>query len=525
MRLWRVLRFLILIPVLAGLDGARPQRAQNLDYGIWYWHTPFLLNETDRTLLTSMGVKTLYVRAATFKESSQGIEAASPIEWRSPSGEFDVVLVFNFDYGLARSFDKMEPRSLQSSLNSAVARECSRAKAAGQNVTGVQFDVDCPTRLVPKLADILQAVRSGLVRNKCLTGNDSFSATALPTWFTSKGVRKLAQSVDFLVPQFYEGRPFKTRAEFKPIGDLKTLNWTLERLSAGHVPFRAGLPAYGHALVFQPGGSVAAMYRGLGVGDALRHLNLEPVDAYPSDANGQRAKSPAESIGEDIVELRSLGGDRNRTAAGFTLLYDVPTPEMVSKHLALIKRRAPESCRGVILFRFPEPGESLALPLESVAAVLKGAEPQARFSAAIGKVTNEFTYPLSPKLEPVPCGGEFTLIIENAGNASSFANRGAVEATVSWAGSTLFEVWPGDFDSAWAGIWTRDGGFSSSPFRRANAARFSRAFVLPGERLTLGPIAMDSPMPSEIRVLLRVQTAGGFETLTSESVLRLDNQE
>jgi len=246
---------------------------------MWYWHSPFQLTDADRQGLKDVGVTTLYVRAGTFASDGKTVSLILPQRWESKPER--LVLVFNFHPGLVKHLEELKTDQIVRDVTNCVERSWKTAPATPQ---GVQFDVDCPTRLLPRYAEILRGIRQGL-KSKGIDG--SFSATALPTWLTSKNIETLASSVDFLVPQFYEGRTGKSANQVYPVSDPNGMRDGLRRLAKLGIPCQVGMATYGHALLYDDHQRLVSMYHG---------LNPETLSATPLSPSNPRHPSPPTAI-------------------------------------------------------------------------------------------------------------------------------------------------------------------------------------------------------------------------------------
>ncbi len=179
---------LLLFLMLAG--PGRLVRAP-LEVSFWYWHTPFQLSSSDIIQLKEIGVKRLFVRAGTF---SHEYKLTVPQEWSSSGAPFSVSLVYNFDPGLLRHFEELNIDEASNEMARAINASAGKAKKAGAQIEGVQLDIDCPTRLLPKYAELLAAIRPKIDLNKPW----KLSVTGLSSWLGTRGLKEVADKVDFL---------------------------------------------------------------------------------------------------------------------------------------------------------------------------------------------------------------------------------------------------------------------------------------------------------------------------------------
>jgi hypothetical protein len=320
-----------------------------------------------------MGVRELFVRTGTFKRDGDGARLTLPQEWRSNANGLPVHLVFNFGYDLVRGFKSISTDRLSQYVVGAIRAESKRAELAGINVAGIQLDFDVPTGHLARYADFLRQVRRQIPVSDTLHKSSSpraFSITALTTWLRSPAYRNVCEAVDFTTPQFYEAEVPATLDRLAPISNLTRFDRGLEDADRLGFPFYAGVPAYGHALVFDPRGKLLGLFHDMAARQAARSGIFRFDKSWGSDARGTPATSASYS-GEDMVQFstQETTGDRG---IGARLIYDLPTPDLVARHLTLLRSHRLSNCRGVILFRYPERYESQTLPLTSLAAALQG---------------------------------------------------------------------------------------------------------------------------------------------------------
>ena len=456
MRFWTALPLLLLGRPLA--DPVPPT------YGMWYWHMPFRVTGDDLVHLRKMGVDTLYVRAGTFSSDGKRAVTILPQTWETPAPGMGVVLTMNFDPGLVSHLETIPAETLAGDVARGLLR--AREGAKGVRFAGYQLDVDCPTRLLPRYADLLRRVRRRVP--------GPFSITALPTWLNSSNVVELADAVDFIAPQFYENRTGRTLEDLKPVSDPAALRSGLLTLRGLRVPFRIGIAAYGHALLYDPRGRIAGMYNGLSPEDAMRHPAL-------------RVEAGGALEGERRLVLRAVRSDVNGRGAGARIAYVLPTPEALRRQLAVYREQAPPNALGPILYRFPEPGEALALPLAADEAAFAGrlATPSLRVSLLSRAVPWSLIGPNARAARPPVA---LSVRATATGDGPSEAIPNAVQLLLRLDRPGVEGVAPGDFDRAEAGTVGADGRFVRVSGLRADAVRFVRHSVLPGETLRSGTV-------------------------------------
>jgi hypothetical protein len=506
-----------LAAILAGLALLTRHRSHHgpLEFGIWYWHSPFLITEQDRELLGEAGIGTDYVRTGTFTTDGKRVLLVLPQTWRSKPSGLKIVEVFNFDPGLLRHFGEFSVDSMAGDVTKRIAKAVGESRATGIEPSGIQLDIDCPTRLLPKYAQLLKAVRNGLANS--LPGKWSFSVTALPTWLSSSKFDLVAKEVDFVVPQFYENRVGRTLDTVKPVSDPVEVRTGLERLDRIGTPFFAGLPAYGHAMLFDRFGRLASMYPGLSAEDVLRHPSLQFQSTRPIDADGAVARE-ADYVGEDLLIVKAARADSNGHGKGDSIAYLLPSAEMVKRQLAIVDNEASEDCRGVIFYRFPELAETTSLPLESLVAALR-------------KLPEKLDFEATPHAHAVPYAligsksaaslvpRELSVVVTATGNVATESQPDALTVLIQFDRPGIGELALGDFDSVDVGE-VINGVFAKTGRARANAVLLRRSNALPGQKLKSGDIELLADGPTTVRIAWTAHGMGGYRTAKGSSPTR-----
>lgn len=517
--------FLVVL-VLVGTGAFVMRRAHRrptgpLEVSLWYWHVPFQLSKSERTQLDALGVRTLFVRTGTFRldTATNTVRTSMPQIWKTGGQGIGIHLVFNFAPDLLHQFGKTDNGWLAQQVSREIGQAAVTAKQAGLQVAGVQLDFDCPTRLLEKYARLVREIRVAPAV-KGLT----FSVTALPTWLNSggSGIVRLAEAIDFLAPQFYEGGIGRTVKEFQPISTVPTLARKLQAADRLGVPFYAGLPAYGHALVYDGTGKLLGAYHDMGVLDALRHPGLRTVQVAGVDPKGRPATRDT-YIGEDRVELvpRDMhpddpgaheAPDHGMGARPYYLVYDCPTPLLLARNMDVLRADRPANCRGVILFRLPERGEAMTLPLVSIKAALNGAtlQPHLQIKAEVA----------SSPWEAIDTGSSagriahtLTVTAMNDGTASTHLGPEAVEMRLRFDHPGIEEASPGGFDSVEGYFETPGRPPIRSSIPRANLLVYRALRLGAGERLKAGAIRLPPDGPGRCEGSWSAQGPGGFETV------------
>ena len=476
----------LLLALFAAL-GCGHRHAPGNEVGIWYWHSPFAVSASDLHDLSDIGVSTLYVRAATLPTDGVRVKTMIPQRWLSTANNMPVVLVFNFDAGLDSHFGKLPNSTMAPEIASDIQGESLAAEKKGINVSGVQMDIDCPTRLLPKYAELLGSVRGLLTSLGTLKKGRSFSATALQTWLTSPdGYRRVADACDFLTPQFYEGRVGRTVDSIQPIADIDRLSRGINAADSYGKPFYVGIATYGHALLYARQGRLAEMYHGMGPEDALRHPALQQVTA-------------SRAMSEEVLTLRAVKPDVNGHGLGDTIAYVLPTPETLAQQLKAFRDSDAPNCRGIILYRYPSAQDEMALPLSTVAAAMSNRKPAMGVVARASKRSVPWSLiGTSSHAQSAPAAYRVRLTMK--GTSLTTASSDAMSVLMQFTGTGLDEADAGDFDICKTGRY-EDGQFTPCSPPHANAVYLVRFHALPGDSILSGDITTpaDGPKLAEVQ--------------------------
>ncbi len=483
--------FLLLFLLAMGLfwwwRAAHPGPLPPLRVALWYWHTPFRVTAADVNELRAMGVGELYVRAGTFRAGEGGLRLVLPQRWETRADGLRVHLVFNFDYGIVRSYATADNAAIERAVLDAVRRERAEAEQAGLVVAGVQLDLDCPTKRLPKYAELLRSLRRRLRAQRL-----SLSITALQTWFDGGDVRSVMGAVDFTVPQYYEGEVPKSLDALAPVSRIARMRRGLRAAGRTGLPFMAGIPAYGHATVYDRSGRLVGMFRDMGLDDLARRPGFRLLRSYASDAAGQSARRDT-AIGEDIHEFAAEVPASDTGQRGYRIVFEVPTPELVRQHLALLRAERPRNCLGVLLFRFPEAGEAATLPLRSLASAWRGERSEAAIRVEVQVRSAPWELIDTGRKASRP-PFDVSLLVTNTGSASTYLAPDALRVAIGLDRPGAADVSAGSADTVDAGYvpGLKEGGATtgglSSGVLRGNVFRFSRLRLAAGETARFGPI-------------------------------------
>ena len=464
----------------------KPVVQHPLEASVWYWHSPF-------DGIEDLGIKQIFVRAATIT-CEDGHLLVPRIQDFREAPKVPTTLVINLEGSVVSQLATLSDDVIAEKLAEVYHSVRAKVSAKGGRVLGLQVDFDCPTSKLGRYESIL-------ARTGKLIRPDVLSITALPTWLGSREFDSLAKEVAYFVPQFYEGRLGSTLDDPGSISDLEGLRNGLERADQVGVPYWAGLAAYGHAALYDDKGHLVGTYKELAPSEALRHPDLRLEDAYPAGPD-MKPVTQRDWIGEDVLRFRAIRPDSRGRGLGSTILYKIPSGTLLSKQIAIVKKHQSENLRGFIAFRYPQPGEQLALPVPTLRAALHDEPLECKLEVSSELSNRPFGLiekPASAKPERA-----LTIRIKNAGNEATWTGLGAVMVDVA-SPTPGIEV----SDRIPFPVRLTDSSGLRASKARATNAEFQIARIGPGETVRLGPIFIKGET-GEPTVTLRWKDPGGF---------------
>jgi hypothetical protein len=485
MNLSRRKYLLFLCGLLAGCR--KPTPSKPLSISFWHWHHPFALSEDTQKTLHEMGVTELFVHCGTVRVGEIGESDDAKVgkpyrvvaqQWQSGGTGFGVHLVYNAATNLLRDFEKTSMEEIASVVIEAFQKDSIAAEKTGAKVVGLQLDFDFPTRLLPRYAELLQLVKAKLNSPTSLL----LSIAVLTTWYTSKSFSVVLSIVDFAVPQFYEGALPHDFAHLVGITSPDHLRRGLISAEWAGKPFRAGLAAYGHALVFDNAGRLRGSFKDAGAETLLKDRNFRCLSVAPDEKSKEQFVT--------FTAATNAPKPSSPEALDYRLVFDLPTVASLARQLQFVRDNRPSNCDGVIIFRLPEATETATLPLVSVQALWANEKPQI---APNVKITTRPTAPYrsieDPKQTPAM---DVFISVTNTGNAPTLLAPESVVLTMHLEKPGVESVKSGSFIA------------SSTHFAQQNASlarsdtlKFTAPSLAPNQTRTIGPIQLPIIAESE----------------------------
>lgn len=467
----RRLASILVLAICAGCRHAPPPTTP-VKLSAWFWHAPFALSKREDRQLKSLGISTVFVRAATMSFDGDHVVPTLRQTFRSPA---KVHLVYNADAGLIKHFDEIEPAVFADSIARAAHEDAANAVSAGCEVLGLQVDFDCPTRSLARYARVMSALRRKIDRRWKL------SITGLTSWLRSPDLSRLIEPTDLFVPQFYEGDLPKRVDHPFPLGDYARLEKSLDALGRLAKPVVVGIPSYSQCLLYDGHGDLIGIYRGLSRRDAIRHPAMK-FDRTETVGDERHTFFRAKKDGKD-----------------YWLVYRVVSPNVVAKYVALLNRQRPPNIEEACLYRIPRADDSMANSLSQLDLAIRG-------NTAKPTIELKWTVEQTP-FAAIERRGEVeyqvTLTVKNTSAAAIEFAPVAVEVRVT-VENAIDEFQPGDFDHVKK---SRD----DVSLERTREFVATRCLLEPAQSVTLGPIRTRKN---------RIQAICEVEGVTSTAVVK-----
>lgn len=379
--------------VLGGRYFSKPRvlAIDEVPVAFWAWRNQAPSNaEVQNTFAKTKG-STLFLRAGQFDRVNGSIERIRPVSGTLPTSA-EIHLVYNGTRRFLSEWNEMEAADIAAAITATFQADLIRASSDHSNIVGVQLDLDVPTRLLPKYAEVLRQLR------RSLPPETKLSITGLPTWTTSDEIGDVLAAVDFWIPQCY-GASIPANANKRvPISSPSSVERTVAAVRRLGKPFYAGLAAYSYAIVYDTKGDLVELRGDIDPAQAARNDQLELVETRNF------------GVGEKAAELRyvyrakgDLVMDGLIMRPGETLVFDLPSSASLQASARAVRANAGDNLLGICIFRLPTGDDGATLGPDEIAVALSD-----RSTDVITKIT------LSPDT-----GNKLVLSAENKGTANT----------------------------------------------------------------------------------------------------------
>lgn len=325
----------------------------------WAWRTN-APGETDvRKAFAATDAKALFLRAGQMDFENGTLQRIRPVSGALPA-IVDLHLVYNATRTFLRQLETLEPKTIAETIARTYQSDLLRASQDQAQTIGLQLDFDVPSRLLPRYAEIIAALRA------LLPPNTTLSITGLPTWAYTKEIKDVLAGVDFWIPQCY-GMKFPDHLTKEiPISSPQEVAQTISRIRQLDKPFYAGLSAYSYAILYAKDGALVELRGDLDPAWAANNSDLELVESRDFSAPSSHAseKRYVYRATSDVV----LDGLIIR--AGEWLVFDLPSAETLRASARAVRENAGENLLGICVFRLPVAKDETVLSLGEMVAAL-----------------------------------------------------------------------------------------------------------------------------------------------------------
>jgi hypothetical protein len=324
----------------------------------WAWRTQSPADADLREAIEKTKAETVFLRAGQFDYQNGKLLRIRPLAGSFPKG-IKLHLVYNTTRALLDQLDSVEAKTLAGEIARTYQSDSERARSDGADLSGLQLDIDFPTRLLPHYENILKALRNYLPRDTQL------SITGLPTWMESPALSSVLRYVDFWIPQFYGDEIAQRYEQVIPISSPASINHFVNKARALDRPFYAGLAAYSVAMLYSASGALISLRGDMDPSTVASDANLELVDQRSFENSEWRYSFRAKADGvTDGLNMK----------AGDVLVIDMPSAESLRVAARVTRELAGRKLLGICVFRLPARDDAATLTIEQVTSALADAD-------------------------------------------------------------------------------------------------------------------------------------------------------
>ena len=477
--------------LLLSWSAGRPPRewqAGEVPVAFWSWQSNAPSKASLERAIDQAGARVLFMRAGQIDYDSGTVRRIRPVTGALPKG-IELYLVYNATSDLLTHFENIDPEVLASAICITYAADLTRTSAEGAHSSGVQLDLDVPTRLLPRYKQVLSVMR------RRLPGGTTLSITGLPTWMTSPALAGTLDEVDFWIPQCYGGVIPARLDHAEPISSQGEVVSAIERARRLGKPFYAGLAAYGYAIHFDRAGRRV---------EVSGSLDPEIVANEPSLGRVECSRFDSDLLGDwryVYLARETCKAGELLIRKGERLMLDLPTSEALREAASSVRKRGGERLLGICVFRLPTAGDATTLTVEEIAAALSNQAPAAAIEIR-ASTRREEGNPDRPIVE---------IKWANTGAIRGLAVEDAVRVIVNLEGAPLRSLASNGFASSEL-LFVPSGASGDDPRQtpvacgvaRANVVRLSKRAWSPGMSASV-ILKLEAPPPDTIPVTVTVR--------------------
>jgi hypothetical protein len=298
---------------LVSIFHARPRvwAVDEVPVAFWAWRTQAPESADITAAVEKAHAQVLFLRAGQIDYQNGKLRRIRPLAGSLPKG-IKLHLVYNTTRAVLDQLENIDSKILATEIAESFREDSEPAKRDGADVSGLQLDIDFPTRLLSRYEQTLSAIRPNL------HPGTELSITGLPTWMDASALNGVLQNVDFWVPQFYGGEIPTHSSQVIPISSPESITYFVNKARQLDKPFYAGLAAYSVALLYNASGLLISLRGDMNPALIVSDPNLELINQHSFAASERRYAFRAKADGvTDGLNMR----------AGDVLVVDLPGSE------------------------------------------------------------------------------------------------------------------------------------------------------------------------------------------------------
>lgn len=355
----------------------------------WAWQSKSPSAQDIKNIIEQAQARTLFLRAGQVDTDGGTIKRIRPLDGDYPTG-IEIHLVYNATANLLKQLDESDPVGLATAIIGYYRQDAERAAEHGAQVKGLQLDIDYPTRLLPHYEIVVTEIR------RRLSANEVLSITGLPTWMTSKALKKTLAATDFWIPQCY-GAQIPARLDLRiPISSPQLVAETVSRASALKHPFYAGLSAYGYTLHYDRNGRLINLRADIDPAQVVANRSLKMMARESFGGSNQATTSEwryfFRAISNTVINNLVV-------REGESLVVDLPNVENLRESAKKVRELSGQSLLGICVFRLPSASDPTTLSIGEVVTALNDQKPQEKnvlkIEPAVGGDSNKVVITIS----------------------------------------------------------------------------------------------------------------------------------
>ena len=292
--------------------------ASGFETSYWAWQRNEPPSATEMEELTAQGVSVVYWQIGELVESGATWRWSVRFQLPADTAEVRFVPVVRLESRERAPFSPEANASLIQALKSAI-----------QGRDELQIDYDAPDRLLGEYAAMLKQLHKLVPR---------LTITALPNWARPSAVRQLKGAADEMLVMLYDFEPETKGGEPLPLIMPQKIDRYLADWNGTGIPWRAGLPVFARATVFDAENKSCGHVRAWTWDDICFNSALEVAAPTKLGVTTFRAK-------------RDLRVENAAVRVGQLVVTRLPDRAALSHAVAAA---AVTNARGIVFFRFPD---------------------------------------------------------------------------------------------------------------------------------------------------------------------------